>query len=107
MLVEMNVAPALRGLPAGLPRVVPVDRKLFPDGLRTSGQHPPIESQLRPFEEFPRNITGPTAWTAEHMIQHPEQWIHRWTEQELAELLQAVDTFIASGTPLTSISKVI
>jgi hypothetical protein len=73
MLFEMNVAPALRGLPAGLPHVVPVDCKLFPDGLRTSGQHPPIESQLCPFEEFPRNITGPMAWTMEHMIQHPEQ----------------------------------
>jgi hypothetical protein len=107
MLFKMNVAPALRGLPAGLPRVVPVDHKLFPNGLRTSSQHPPIESQLHPFEEFPRNITGPTAWTREHMIQHPEQWIHRWMEPELAELLQAVDTFIASGVPLTSISKVI
>jgi hypothetical protein len=106
MFVDFDTAPALRGLPAGLPRVVPVDRKLFPDGLRTSGQHPPIESQLRPFDEFPRIITGPTAWTAEHMIQHPEQWIHRWTEAELEELLQAVDTFIAWGTTLTSISKV-
>ena len=106
MSVALDVAPALRGLPAGLPRLVPVDRQLFPDGLRTSGQHPPIDGQLRSFEEFPREITGPTVWTPQQMIDHPEEWIHQWTKAELEELLQAVDNFIASGIPLINISKV-
>lgn len=106
MSIEMEITPALRGLPIGLPRVVPVDRKLFPDGLRTSGQHPPVDGQLRPFEEFPREITGPTVWTPQQMIDHPEEWIYQWSEAELEELLQAVEAFIASGTPLVNISKV-
>ncbi|KAB8226238.1 taurine catabolism dioxygenase TauD [Aspergillus novoparasiticus] len=105
MSIDLDVAPALRGLPAGLPRLVPVDRKLFPDGLRTSGQHPPIDGQLRHFEEFPREITGPTVWTPEQMVDHPEEWIHNWTEFELEELRQAVEGFIISGTPLVSINK--
>lgn len=106
MSILADVAPGLRGMPTGLPRVVPIDRKLFPDGLRTSGQHPPIDSQLRPFEEFPREITGPTVWKPQEMIDHPEKWIHRWTEEELEELLQSVENFIASGESLVNINKV-
>ncbi|KAJ1709615.1 MFS multidrug transporter [Aspergillus flavus] len=95
-------APALRGLPAGLSRLMPVDRNLFPDGLRTSGQHPPIDGKLRHFEEFPREITGPTP---QQRVDYPEEWIHKWTEVEFEELLQTVEGFIAPGTPLISISK--
>ena len=106
MSVLADVAPGLRGMPTGLPHVVPIDRKLFPDGLRTSGQHPPIDSQLRPFEEFPQEITGPTVWEPQEMIENPQRWIHRWTDEELAELEQAVDAFIAAGEPLAHINKV-
>ncbi|RMZ39131.1 MFS multidrug transporter [Aspergillus flavus] len=95
-------APALRGLPAGLSQLMPVDRNLFPNSLRTSGQHPPIDGKLRHFEEFPREITGPTP---QQRVDYPEEWIHKWTEVEFEELLQAVEGFIASGTPLISISK--
>lgn len=104
--MAVDVAPGLRGMPAGLPRLVPVDRKLFPDGLRTSGQHPPIESQLSPFKSFPREITGRTVWTPQEMIDNPGGWIHQWTETELKELRHAVDKFEASGTPLVQINKV-
>ncbi|KAJ5667307.1 taurine catabolism dioxygenase TauD [Penicillium longicatenatum] len=105
MSAQLDVAPGFRGMPQGLPRVLPIDRKLFPDGLRTSGQHPPVPDQLRAFEEFPREISGPTVWTPQEMIDHPEQWIHHWTENELQQLLEAVENFIASGTPLVNISK--
>ncbi|CAG8978962.1 hypothetical protein HYALB_00012415 [Hymenoscyphus albidus] len=103
--LDIDVAPGLRGMPDGLPLIVPVDRKLFPDGLRTSGQHPPIESQLASLEEFPREITGPTVWEPEEMTSNPEAWIHHWTEEQRTELLQATERFIASGMPLTRISK--
>lgn len=82
---------------------MPVDRNLFPNSLRTSGQHPPIDGKLRHFEEFPREITGPTP---QQRVDYPEEWIHKWTEVEFEELLQTVEGFVASGTPLISISKV-
>lgn len=83
-----------------------VDLNLFPDGLKTTGQHPPIYEELKPFEAFPKEITGPTVWTAEEYREHPEKWTHRFTEEELEELSTTADKFIASGTPLTGISKV-
>ncbi|KKA21199.1 Uncharacterized protein T310_4777 [Rasamsonia emersonii CBS 393.64] len=82
-----------------------VDLNLFPDGLKTTGQHPPIYEELKPFEAFPKEITGPTVWTAEEYREHPEKWTHRFTEEELEELSTTADKFIASGTPLTGISK--
>lgn len=106
MAIQLDAVPSTRGMPAGLPQLVPVDRKLFPDGLRTSGQHPPIESQLQSFKNYPRHITGPTVWEPKEMEDHPEQWIHQWTADELEELLQAVEKFIASEESLVSISKV-
>ncbi|KAG5918708.1 hypothetical protein E4U42_006760 [Claviceps africana] len=92
-------------MPDGLPRLLPVDRRRFHDGLRTSGQHPPIESQLKDFEEFPTEYTGSTVWEGKDMIHNPQDWIHQWTAAELDELLQAADRFNASRLPLTHISK--
>ncbi|KAK2750608.1 hypothetical protein FQN57_002679 [Myotisia sp. PD_48] len=83
-----------------------VSRNIYPDGLKTRGQHPPLFDQLRPYSEFPSEITGPTVWKAEDYKDNPEKWTHRFTEEEIAELSQASDDFIASGTPLTGISKV-
>ncbi|RAL66928.1 hypothetical protein DID88_007710 [Monilinia fructigena] len=37
-----------------------IDRKIFPDGIKTSGQHPPLYDQLRPYSDFPKEITGET-----------------------------------------------
>ena len=102
-----SVNPGLKGMPNGLPRPNPIDRKVFPDGLRTSGQHPPIENQLVHFEGFPRKINGSTVWKAQEMADDPQRWVHQWTETELQQLLGAVESFIDSGVPLTEISKVI
>ena len=80
-------------------------RSIFPDGIRTSGQHAPLYDEIRPFSEFPEEIAGPTVWTAEEYIDRPERWVHRFTEEEISELNHAADGFLGSGTPLTGISK--
>ncbi|KAJ2967199.1 hypothetical protein NQ176_g9779 [Zarea fungicola] len=105
MAARLDVAPGLRGLPQGLPYPLPIDRKFFPDGLRTSGQHPPIPDQLRPFEAFPKHITGATVWEGKDIATRQDEWVYRWTESDLTELLQAVDAFIISGIPLININK--
>ena len=84
----------------------PISWDLFPDGLKTTGQHPPLYDQLVPFEKFPKEITGPTVWKAEEYREHPEKWTHVFTEAQIEELSKASDAFIASKTPLTGISKV-
>ncbi|KIY04142.1 uncharacterized protein Z520_00834 [Fonsecaea multimorphosa CBS 102226] len=83
----------------------PVKQSLFPDGLKTSGQWPPVYEQLRPYEDFPKEISGPTLWKAEDYRWYPERWTHRFRSAEIAELSAAADEFIASGIPLTGISK--
>ncbi|KAK7529802.1 uncharacterized protein J3D65DRAFT_648491 [Phyllosticta citribraziliensis] len=83
----------------------PVDRNVFPDGIKTSGQHPPLYDQLRPYEDFPKEITGPTVWKAEDYKNNPERWTHPFSDEEVAELGAAADKFIADGIPLTGISK--
>ncbi|KAL2132478.1 hypothetical protein VTI74DRAFT_3752 [Chaetomium olivicolor] len=80
-------------------------RHIFPDGIRTSGQHPPLYHLLKPYSAFPKTITGPTVWRASDFTNHPERWVHRFTASEIAELSSAADAFIASGTPLTGISQ--
>ncbi|CZR54856.1 uncharacterized protein PAC_04740 [Phialocephala subalpina] len=82
-----------------------INTKAFPDGLKTSGQHNPIYSLLRPYEDFPKKITGPTVWKAEDYRDNAERWTHVFSEQEIEELGSAADAFIASGTPLTGISR--
>ncbi|KAF7557060.1 hypothetical protein G7046_g6122 [Stylonectria norvegica] len=82
-----------------------VPRSIFPDGLRTSGQHPPLYDALKPYSEFPKEITGPTVWNKDQFVGHPERWTHRFTEDEIDELSATADQFIASGTALTGISQ--
>jgi hypothetical protein len=78
----------------------------FPDGLKTCGQVPPIYSLLRPYEEYPKEVTGPTVWKAEDYRDYPERWTHPLSAVEIEELSQAAENFIASAMPLTGISKV-
>jgi hypothetical protein len=90
-------------LPSG---VTGVDRKIFPDGIKTSGQHPPLYDLLKPYSEFPKEITGETVWRAEDYANNPERWVHVLTDQEVNELSDTADQFIANKIPLTGISKV-
>lgn len=83
-----------------------VDRKIFPDGIKTSGQHPPLSEHLRPYSDFPKEITGETVWKAEDYTNNPERWVHVFSEEEIAELSAVADKFISDKTPLTGISKV-
>jgi hypothetical protein len=83
-----------------------VDRKIFPDGIKTSGQHPPLYHALRPYSEFPKEITGSTVWKAEDYTNNPERWVHDFSEEEIEELSNVADKFLAEKIPLTGISQV-
>jgi hypothetical protein len=83
-----------------------VDRKIFPDGIKTSGQHPPLYDLLRPYSDFPKEIKGETVWEAEGYTNNPERWVHVFNDEEVNELGVAADKFLADKTPLTGISKV-
>jgi len=82
-----------------------VDRKIFPDGIRTSGQHPPLYDLLKPYSDFPKEISGETVWKAEDYANKPERWVHVFNDEEIAELSTAADKFVANKIPLTGISK--
>ena len=84
----------------------PVSNSIFPDGIKTSGQHPPNYEELKPFEAFPSEIEGPTVWNADDYKNNPERWTHPLAENEIDELSKAADDFRAAGTPLTGITKV-
>ena len=83
-----------------------VPTSLFPDGIKTSGQHPPLYEQLKNYKDFPQEITGATVWDAEDYKHNPERWTHWFAEDEIAELSNAADEFRAASIPLTGISKV-
>ncbi|RAL16229.1 TauD/TfdA family dioxygenase [Aspergillus homomorphus CBS 101889] len=78
---------------------------IFPDGLKTTGQHPPLYEHIHPFDKFPKEITGPTVWKPEDYREHPEKWTHRFTAEEIEELSTAADNFLANKIPMTGISK--
>jgi hypothetical protein len=81
-------------------------KSIFPDGIRTSGQHAPLFEKLRPYSKFPKEITGPTMWKKEDYINNPERWTHPFTNEEVVELGAAAENFIEKGIPLTGITKV-
>lgn len=81
-------------------------KAVFPDGIKTSGQCSPNYDQLIPYEQFPKEITGPTVWKAEDYQNNPERWVHRFSEDGIKELSNAADAFMSSGTPMTGITKV-
>ncbi|KAG8625561.1 hypothetical protein KVT40_005962 [Elsinoe batatas] len=80
-------------------------KDVFPDGIKTAGQCPPDYDLLKPYSEFPKEITGPTVWDASEYRNNPETWTHVFSEDEVAEMGKAADDFLSSGTPLTGISK--
>ena len=84
----------------------PPSKALFPDGIKTSGQHPPLYNELRPFDDFPTEILGPTVWTADDYVHNPERWVHELSSEEIAEMSEAADFFLAGSIPLTGITKV-
>ena len=84
----------------------PADKRYFPDGLKTSGQHPALEDAIFSYEDFPKQISGPTVWTKSDYQNHPDRWTHPFTQEEISELSEASDQFIESGAPLTGLTRV-
>lgn len=84
----------------------PVLKSIFPDGIKTSGQHPPIYEDIKPYDAFPSDISGPTLWNADDYKNNPERWTHPLAETEIEEFSKAADDFRAAGIPLTGIAKV-
>lgn len=99
------MAPALAENVPQAPSSDGISKIKFPDGLVTSGQHNPIASLVRPYSDFPKEITGPTVWKAEDYRDNPERWVHVFSDEEIAELGKAADDFIAAGHPLTGMTK--
>lgn len=102
------MAPALTEIAPEPPHVLAghaVSKSIFPDGLKTSGQHNPIYSRLASYSDYPKEITGPTVWEAADYKDNPERWTHVFSSEEIAELSKAADDFIATGTPLTGMAK--
>ena len=81
-------------------------KDVFPDGIRTSGQIPPIYEKLQSYEAFPKEISGPTVWIKDEYMNNPEKWVHRFTEEEVEELGATSDKFIKEGIPLTGVTQV-
>jgi hypothetical protein len=75
------------------------------DDNLTSGQYPPLFDQIGSWESFPESISGPTVWTREEYAEKPERWIHRFTEDEIADIGRAADEFYKRGLPLTEIGR--
>ena len=104
-----NMAPALTESAPAPPHTLAdpnsVSKSIFPDGLKTSGQHNPIYERLRPYSDYPKEISGPTVWKADDYRSNPERWTHVFSDEEIAELGKASDDFMASGTPLTGIRR--
>lgn len=81
-------------------------KAVFPDGIKTSGQTAPNYDLLQSYDSFPKEITGPTVWDPKDYRNNPETWVHPFSEDEIQEMSVAADAFMASGTPLTGITKV-
>jgi hypothetical protein len=81
-------------------------KSLFPDGLKTSGQHNPDYTLLTLPSQFPKEISGPTVWKAEDYKDNPERWTHIFSDDEIQELGEAADEFVRSGRGLTGMAKV-
>jgi len=73
LLDTQPTAPHNLSSPAQQPAV---DRKIFPDGIKTSGQHPPLAEHIKHYSEFPKEITGETVWKQEDYANNPERWVH-------------------------------
>ena len=102
------MAPGLTSPPSNYTQSIEkkVPASIFPDGIKTSGQHPPLYHQLSPYRDFPDQIYGPTVWDANDYKNNSERWTHWLTDDEIAELSEAADSFRSTGIPLTGISKV-
>lgn len=101
-----NMSPSRIDEPADFWDPVPAKKSIFPDGIKTSGQQEPIYAFVRPYDDFPKHITGPTVWKKEDFLNSAEKWTHRFTEEEIKEISLVADRYIENDFPLTGITKV-
>ncbi|WOO84275.1 Taurine hydroxylase-like protein SAT17 [Vanrija pseudolonga] len=73
--------------------------------LLTSGQHEPLFDILTPYEQFPKEVTGPTVWTKEEFESNPKAWKWRWTPEQIADLEAAYDEWEKTGKSLPEINR--
>ena len=111
MAASTSMAPVATQSPVDLPQpnfhaYKNPSKAIFPDGIKTAGQDPPIYDKLVPYSQFPKEIKGETVWRSEEYANNPERWTHQLSNEETAEIGQAADEFIKAGTPLTGITKV-
>ena len=106
------MAPVLVARGPGLPsnghifnETAQVDLSIFPDGVKTSGQHPPLHDEIAPYSSFPEEITGPTFWSPGDYQNHPEHWTHPLNNVEITELSHTADNFMKQEIPLIGITK--
>ncbi|PWZ00049.1 Clavaminate synthase-like protein [Testicularia cyperi] len=73
----------------------------------TSGQHDIDASQLTPYEELPKQITGPTVWNPSLYTapDSTEQWIHHFTPTQIEQLETAARLYLESGRELSEIER--
>ena len=100
------MAPALADALPTAPHNLSAPTDIFPDGLKTTGQHPPLYNHIAPFDKFPKEITGRTVWKSEDYRNNPEKWTYAFSPEEIEELSTASDNFLAAKIPLTGITKV-
>ncbi|VUC24805.1 unnamed protein product [Clonostachys rosea] len=81
---------------------------LFPDGYKTTGQQPPLYEEIHPYSDFPKEITGITAWVKYDLQGTPERealWKHPLTKEELEDISTAAENFMSSGRDLNEMCK--
>lgn len=77
-----------------------------PVEVRSQGQHDVLFDLVRPYGDFPREVSGPTVWRAEEFRERPGLWTKAWSEEHIKELEQAYDQFVQQDLPITLITKV-
>ncbi|CDU22274.1 uncharacterized protein SPSC_00904 [Sporisorium scitamineum] len=73
----------------------------------TSGQHDADASLLTPYEELPKQITGPTVWDADSYAgaENAAKWTHTFTQHEVSQLESAAQLWLESGRELGEIER--
>ncbi|KAJ6566830.1 hypothetical protein B0H19DRAFT_1258013 [Mycena capillaripes] len=56
-------------------------------------------------EGFPVKVTGPQIWNGKELINKPEQWLHTFTADEVADVDNAIEHFISLNLGFSEISR--
>ncbi|KAI8995029.1 hypothetical protein BDB01DRAFT_715247 [Pilobolus umbonatus] len=62
------------------------------------------DAYILPPPGFPDHIKGSSTWDANHLQQHPEEWLHFLTPEEIEDIDKAVKHFTKSKVTLEEIS---